>query len=613
MQFQTMIKHSLQFLFILLFAFCIAACSTDKVELEDTIENGGQTQPGETNEEGQQEHPAEQVQYCSLDTIKYRIQPTQENLEAAYEELFPYLGAGKTAQYCLRGGKNGDVPGAHAYQRQYCYGPDGYANYMTIPHRDFMVGTLTSTYNNSNDFNGDPRGSYSMLMKELIPVLNHPRIDSIPEVKAINLLYYCISAQEMADLSGPFTYFENKKNIENPSVYNTVEVIYKGIVQNLDTIVACLRYHETRPNWYKERIGEILISFNETNRDLVNGYYTGMTTYIKLANSLKLRMAMHIVKRDPALAQKWAEEAVRDGVVESIDEQSGLFPIVTGFAHPMVTIIDSWGDSRISASFESLLMSLDHPYTKYLIKKNSNEITNVRTGKVLPANTKIVGIRSGILVGDGQSYGQNQRIAYSGLDRKYLQDAPLYLVKFAEVDFLRAEGALRGWNMGGSAQFFYERGIRNASLEEPWYVDKYNDLVDAYMQREQPVAYVQSDPMGDGEDWPSVTKIGVKWNEADSKETKLEKIITQKYIALFPLSTEAWTELRRTGYPKCFPVLNTNDGDGSIPQGELIRRIPWQSTDPIELKNINNTGIPALGGPDKQATRLWWDVDAPNF
>ena len=60
-------------------------------------------------------------------------------------------------------------------------------------------------------------------------------------------------------------------------------------------------------------------------------------------------------------------------------------------------------------------------------------------------------------------------------------------------------------------------------------------------------------------------------------------------------------------------MLNTNDGDGSIPQGELIRRIPWQSTDPFELRDINNTGIPALGGPDKQATRLWWDVDAPNF
>ena len=232
---------------------------------------------------------------------------------------------------------------------------------------------------------------------------------------------------------------------------------------------------------------------------------------------------------------------------------------------------------------------------------------------MLPANKKIVGIRSGTLVGDGQSYGQNQRQAYSGIDRNYLNDAPLYLVKFAEVDFLRAEGALRGWNMGGSAQFFYERGIRNAYLEEPWYVYEYNDLVDAYMQREQPVAYVQSDPMGDGADWQSVTKIGVKWNDADSKETKLEKIITQKYIALFPLSTEAWTELRRTGYPKCFRVLNTSDGDGSVRPGEMIRRIPWQSTDPIELKNINETGLDALGGPDVQGTRLWWDVEAPNF
>ncbi len=545
-------------------------------------------------------------------TIDFRHQTSQEGFESAYSALSPYLGSSKTAQYCLRGGKNGDVPGAHAYEYQYGLGPDCYANYMTIPHRDFMFGTLTSTYNNSTDFNGDPRRSYSMVKNGLMPVLYHPQIDSIPEVKAIDLLYYCLSAQEMADLSGPFTYFEDKHNSVSTSFYNDLETIYKDIVQNLDTIVACLRYHETRPNWYKERIGDILMSLNETNRDLISGY-TGMTTYIKLANSLKLRMAMHIVKRDPALAQKWAEEAVRDGVVESIEEQSGLYPMVSGFSHPMVTIIDSWGDSRISASFESLLMSLDHPYTKYLIKKNSNEITNVRTGEMLPANTKIVGIRSGTLVGDGQSYGQNQRIAYSGLDRNCLQDAPLYLVKFAEVDFLRAEGALRGWNMGGSAQFFYERGIRNAYLEEPWYVYEYNDLVDAYMQREEPVAYVQSDPMGDGEDWPSVTKIGVKWNDADSKETKLEKIITQKYIALFPLSTEAWTELRRTGYPKCFPVLNTNDGDGSIPQGELIRRIPWQSTDPIELEKINNTGIPALGGPDKQATRLWWDVDAQNF
>ena len=97
------------------------------------------------------------------------------------------------------------------------------------------------------------------------------------------------------------------------------------------------------------------------------------------------------------------------------------------------------------------------------------------------------------------------------------------------------------------------------------------------------------------------------------EDCELAQLFTQKYIALFPLSTEAWTELRRTGYPKLFPVLNTDDGDGSIAQGEMIRRIPWAPTDPSVKEIVNKSGVPALAGPDEQATRLWWDVDRSNF
>jgi hypothetical protein len=167
--------------------------------------------------------------------------------------------------------------------------------------------------------------------------------------------------------------------------------------------------------------------------------------------------------------------------------------------------------------------------------------------------------------------------------------------------------------MGGSAQFFYERGIQNATLEDPMSGPEYDAYVNEYMQLENAIAYKSVDPIGDGEPWESVTKIGVKWNEGDDNETKLEKIITQKYLALFPLSTEAWAEMRRTGYPKVFPVLNTDDGDGSIEQGDMIRRIPWVPTDPVAASMVEASGIPALGGPDEQATRLWWDVDVPNF
>ena len=45
----------------------------------------------------------------------------------------------------------------------------------------------------------------------------------------------------------------------------------------------------------------------------------------------------------------------------------------------------------------------------------------------------------------------------------------------------------------------------------------------------------------------------------------------------------------------------------------IIRRLPWFSDDPQTKADLNATGLPALGGPDQQGTRLWWDVNEPNF
>ncbi len=120
--------------------------------------------------------------------------------------------------------------------------------------------------------------------------------------------------------------------------------------------------------------------------------------------------------------------------------------------------------------------------------------------------------------------------------------------------------------------------------------------------------------MDHNNDIESVTKIGVKWNDSDDNETKLEKIITQKYIAIFPYSYEAWTDIRRTGYPKIFPVLNPNLGDGSLSDGDLIRRLPLPHGDlQAGMDDIATSGIQALGGPDQQATRVFWDKNEANF
>ena len=565
------------------------------------------------------------VYHGNVDSIDYLRDIPVTELKHAIDTLnkMKMLGNSLTGQYCLRGAKNGDVPGAHAYQRQFSLGPDAYAQYMVVHHKDFMYGTLTSAYNVSEEFNGDPLGSYTMVKNALMPLLNHPIIDTIPEFKAINLLYYCVSAQERADLSGPYTYLEDKLNSEEPVEYNDLKTIYYGVKENLDTIVECLKYYEAnRSKEYKREIQKIMTRYCTTSRAMFTGDWS-MDSYIRLANSLKLRMAMHMVKVEPETAKQWAEEAVASGVIETVDQQHALYPMVSGFTHPYVEICNSWSDLRLCASFESLLMSLKHPYTKYVFANNSQPIINQATGEELAAHSKIVGLRAGRLMPDGQNYPLNPLAAFSSVNSSAIAMAPLYLVKLAEVNFLRAEGALRGWNMGGDAEYFYNEGIKNAYLDEPMQVSdgmggfsansQYHTALADYMALEQPVAYTQVEVSGDGEDWPSVTKIGVKWNDGDDQETKLEKIITQKYIALFPLSTEAWTEMRRTGYPKVFPVLNTDDGDGSIEQGEMIRRIPWNASDPIVQQLIEASGLVTLGGPDLQSTRLWWDVDAPNF
>lgn len=551
----------------------------------------------------------DKVFHGKADSIDYHKEITKEGFAKAKATLNSYFGQMLTAQYAMRGGKEAGMPGAHAYQYQFSLCVDNYAGYFCLPHN--FDGRINSTYYINTDFNAGPNGSYGIVKNGLVPMLNHPAIDSIPEIKAIGLLLFDYASQEMADMYGPFSFFNYKENQQkHPFTYDSVKDIYMNIVDNVDTISACLKNYDNRPDWYKKEIKSILKRYDAVTQDW------SLDTWRRFANSLKLRMAMRVVKVLPKEAEKWAEEAVKDGVIESTGQEVGLFPSLIGFTNPLVEISQTWSDTRLNASFESLLMSLKHPYTEYLFRKNSNALINENNpDQFLAANTRIVGLRAGIEMIPGQSYDNNPRTAYSGLNPAPMANAPLYLMKLSEVDFLRAEGKLYGWNMGSeSAEFFYYRGIDNAYVEDRGNGSpSYTSGLAAYKARESAASYTYVDPMDDMNNMSSVTKIGVKWNEGDTPETKLEKIITQKYIALFPYSYEAWSELRRTGYPKIFPVLNVEDGDGSLVEGGLIRRMPFPGNTAAIQYDIANSGLKALEGDDTQATRLWWDVDKSNF
>lgn len=171
----------------------------------------------------------------------------------------------------------------------------------------------------------------------------------------------------------------------------------------------------------------------------------------------------------------------------------------------------------------------------------------------------------------------------------------------AEVWFLRAEAALRGWT-GENVEACYRQGV-NVSFQQ-W---RAMGDVDDYLDSDRTGAdYIDAfDPNNNIE---ARCKVSPRWLETASNEEKLEKIITQKWLAVFPEGCEAWAEQRRTGYPRLFPVRFNNSRNGSIDTEIMIRRLNFPAeladTDPEQYQAL----VRVLGGEDSAGARLWWDT-----
>jgi hypothetical protein len=209
--------------------------------------------------------------------------------------------------------------------------------------------------------------------------------------------------------------------------------------------------------------------------------------------------------------------------------------------------------------------------------------------------------------------------------------------------------------MGGSAEEFYKAGVWESFNKNAQSPDDYNTYMtykgmgdNAVSQEDRnKMAYKDYyDPYNDIPRWDGYYMLNNGWetvstnpytqavDEQQRKEILLEKIITQKWISIFPMSLVAWTDYRRTGYPKILPAADYayGDADGSITEdiidwatgqtqskGLYIRRIPYCTRGDNAIRNeIAATGLDALGEgvkqlPDRQGTRIWWDMDKPNF
>ena len=152
----------------------------------------------------------------------------------------------------------------------------------------------------------------------------------------------------------------------------------------------------------------------------------------------------------------------------------------------------------------------------------------------------------------------------------------------AEIAFLRSEYELR-WGSAVSAQSFYEQGIR-LSFEERGVAGAEDYIAD---EANVPEAY--TDPLGVIENNTALpqSRITIKWKEDAQFEENLERIITQKWIAIFPLG-------------------------GTVNSKYGMRRLPYPSEEYSENRTNVEAAITSLGGPDNGGTRTWWDCKPLN-
>ena len=175
-------------------------------------------------------------------------------------------------------------------------------------------------------------------------------------------------------------------------------------------------------------------------------------------------------------------------------------------------------------------------------------------------------------------------------------ERPLEILTYHELCFLMAEAAQRGWNAGGTAKDWYEAGI-TASMA--------HHGVDAATT----AAYIaSSDENTYGTTVAFDNNSGKSFN-GTSVDDAMGKIITQKYLALFPDGGwEAWADHRRLHLPVLIPMAapdaryTARDGGPD----NFTKRITYPSTEQINNSEYYDAAVSSQGA-DVETTSVWWD------
>ena len=332
--------------------------------------------------------------------------------------------------------------------------------------------------------------------------------------------------------------------------YDTQEQVYAGILNELEEANSLL----------SDANGAI-------SGDII--YSGSATQWKKLVNAFRLRLLMHLSKKEGSSSINIKEQ------FQQIVSNPSTYPLMESAADNGQIVFNSTSTSNYYPTCGSLsvgtAVSIEQGMADILKERSDPRLFSFAdpiSGMAANVFNNYAGVNAGLTVADQQTTSADA----SRINRRYPDinnpvNEPLILVGYPEQEFLIAEAITRGW-ISGSAEEYYNNGI-TASF--------------AFYDITVPAGYLD--------------QANVKLNGTGD----LEKIITEKYIALFMQSGwEAFYEQRRTGIP------HFNTGPGTYNNGKVPKRWLYpQSEYDYNKANVDAAVQSQYGGDDDTNGEMW--------
>ncbi|MCX2430250.1 SusD/RagB family nutrient-binding outer membrane lipoprotein [Pedobacter sp. GR22-10] len=414
-------------------------------------------------------------------------------------------------------------------------------------------------------------------LRDIYTIANRPESLNA-SYKGISLITQAWVFQLLTDVYGDVPYFEANKGKEGiiEPAFDKQKDIYLDLLDKL------------------EEANKLLATGTTISANADPVYQGDINKWRRFGNSLYLRLLLRISGKSDVSARVIAK------IKEIADTNKANYPVMENNSHTAKILWNGTNSSTavysspfminvravdfrtpaITDFFLSNLSAWADPRINPQLGKN-----NVSRFGIAPGPDGYVGVPSGYDAGNSI---KKQSYFYSdATNAPYTLQTDRYtgiIMNCAEVDFILAEAAAKGW-ISGTGEAYYLKGIADAV--NYWMPERFTSA-----SSPEVVSYVNAADIA----WSNALPLE---NQVRNAPSKMQLIHIQKYYALFMVDFQQWLEYRRTKHP--FLQVGTGLANGGKMPARLNYPLVTQSTNPTSYRNAV-----AAQGVDDINTLVWW-------